>query len=340
MPSPNGNSGVLTGKSALNPPVVGDGILNINKPMGWTSHDVVAKIRRVLKGVKTGHAGTLDPAATGVLPVLIGQGTRIAEYLLDWDKEYDAVFRLGETTDTQDATGTLLMTRSCEGLAQAQVQAVIDRFKGPVTQMPPMYSAVKVGGVPLYKVARSGRTVERDVRQVVIHRLDMTAMVGCDVSLRVTCSKGTYIRTLCADIGDALGVGGHLLALERRRVGPLPVTQALTIEAFSERLLSGRLEDEVMSLDHALSHLPAFIVDEPAAARLIHGVPVPWAAVEWDRSAPRDDLQAGLPVRLKDPRGRLLAVGRAPGAADGSPVMKPEPSSDQSFSITKVLVHV
>ena len=207
-----------------------DGVLTIKKESGCTSHDVVAKVRHLLGGVKVGHAGTLDPAATGVLPVLIGRGTRIAEYLVEWDKEYRAVLRLGETTDTQDATGTVLASQVKDQVTLKAIHEVVGRFRGTIEQVPPMYSAVKVGGVPLYKSARAGKTIARDARTIVIHTLEVEAVQERDVTLRIVCSKGTYVRTLCADIGEALGVGGHMLALERRRVGPLTIDKALTVD--------------------------------------------------------------------------------------------------------------
>ena len=340
MPGYSENLDVFTDKPSVMERECGDGVLNINKPMGWTSHDVVAKIRGLLRGPKIGHAGTLDPAAIGVLPVLIGRGTRIAEYLLDWDKEYAAVLRLGETTDTQDATGAVLATRSTEDLTKFDIQAAVDRFRGPLTQVPPMYSAVKVGGEPLYKAARAGRTVEREARQVMIHRLEVTAIAGRDVSLRVVCSKGTYVRTLCADIGSMLGVGGHLLALERRRVGPLTMASALTLESLSHEWENGRLECSLMPLDQALSHLPSLVVDDFAAARVVHGMAVPWSAVDWGLCTDRRDLTEGTAVRLKDRAGRLLAIGRIPAGTDQSSPVARARLSAQSFSIVKMLAHV
>lgn len=185
-----------------------DGVLAVNKPAGWSSHDVVAKLRPLFRGLKVGHAGTLDPAATGVLPILIGQATRVAEFLVEWDKEYETVLRLGQVTDTQDGTGTVLERRPVNGITVEQVRAEAARFVGRTMQVPPMYSAVKIGGVPLYRSARAGRTVEREPRAVTIHRLDVLGVEGTDIHLRVGCSKGTYIRTLCADLGQALGPGG------------------------------------------------------------------------------------------------------------------------------------
>jgi len=305
---------------------VTDGILNVNKPAGWTSHDIVVKIRGLLKGPKVGHAGTLDPAATGVLPILVGRGTRIAEYLLEWDKEYRAVLRLGHTTDTQDATGTVLATHSLDGLTDEKIRAAMAPFRGQIAQMPPMYSAVKVAGVPLYKSARAGKTVERQSRTVEIHELDVLGIAGSDVTMRVRCSKGTYVRTLCADIGEALGVGGHLLSLERTRVGPLTVERALTLDEIGARILAGRLADDVLPLDAALDMLPAVVVDERTAERVRHGAAIPSGAGRWATT------YHGTPaVRVKDAAGRLLAVGKVSSESAGSDTVP-------DIAIEKVLV--
>jgi tRNA pseudouridine55 synthase len=289
-----------------------DGVLSMKKESGWTSHDVVAKIRHLLGGVKVGHAGTLDPAATGVLPVLIGRGTRIAEYLVEWDKEYRAVLRLGETTDTEDATGTVLARHPTDLVTPEAIHEVVGRFRGPIDQVPPMYSAVKVGGVPLYKSARAGKAIARDARTIVIHTLEVEAIQERDVTLRIVCSKGTYVRTLCADIGGALGVGGHMLALERRRVGPLTIDQALTVDEVVTRHALGRLGDDLLSLDRALAQLEIVVVDEQTADRVRHGAPVPVAKIlRWEGAA---DGERGShkPVRIHDIDGRLVAIGKCP----------------------------
>jgi tRNA pseudouridine55 synthase len=289
-----------------------DGVLTMKKESGWTSHDVVAKIRYLLGGVKVGHAGTLDPAATGVLPVLIGRGTRIAEYLVEWDKEYRAVLRLGETTDTQDATGTVLARHPTGLVTPESIHEVVGRFRGPIKQVPPMYSAVKVGGVPLYKSARAGKAIARDARTIVIHTLEVEAIQERDVTLRIVCSKGTYVRTLCADIGEALGVGGHMLALERRRVGPLTIDQALTVDEVVTRHALGRLGDDLLSLDRALAQLEIVVVDEQTADRVRHGAPVPVAKIlRWEGTA---DGERGShkPVRIHNIDGRLVAIGKCP----------------------------
>lgn len=316
--------------------VLGDGVLNVNKPSGWTSHDVVARIRSVLGGAKVGHAGTLDPAATGVLPILVGRGTRIAEYLLDWDKEYRGILRLGETTDTQDATGMVLSRCSVEGLTDERIREAVDRFVGLCRQVPPMYSAVKVAGVPLYKSARAGRTVTREPREVQVYELEVLAIREADVTLRVVCSKGTYVRTLCADIGEALGVGGHLHSLERRRVGPLVIEHALTMEEIESVATVGFLTGHLMSLDQALQSLPALIVDQPTAARVLHGVPVPVHGVmgREDRCVSCRPLQ-GRAVRVKDHSGQLLAIGVLPVKPLGGLYVH---ALAEPVPITKVLV--
>ena len=304
-----------------------DGVLVVHKEVGWTSHDVVAKIRHLLGGTKVGHAGTLDPAATGVLPVLIGKGTRIAEYLVEWDKEYRAVLRLGETTDTQDAVGTVLNRQAPDQVTPAAIHQAVERFRGAIEQVPPMYSAVKVAGVPLYKSARAGKTIAREARTVVIHELEVLAIDGCDVTIRVMCSKGTYIRTLCADIGAALGVGGHLRSLERSRVGPLTLDRALTIDDLVARQALSSLGNDLLSLDQVLQHLPALVVDEQTGSRVRHGVPVPLCGIV-QRKPAEDEAQnaPGMPIRIHDDGGRLLAIGRLPR------------QGNETIAIEKVLV--
>ncbi len=313
--------------------VLGDVVLNVHKASGWTSHDVVAKLRGLLMTRKIGHAGTLDPAATGVLPVLVGRATRIAEYLIDWDKEYRAILRLGETTDTQDATGTVLSTCAAQGLAQADIRAAVARFQGRLRQVPPMYSAVKVRGVPLYRAARSGRTVERRPRDITVHQIEVLEIMGRDVALRIVCSKGTYIRTLCADIGETLGVGGHLLTLERSRVGPLTLEQALTVEQLDLQCRLGRVTDGVLSLDEALARFPAAVLDQATEARVLHGVPVPLQAVHWEECSASVRPAAGQIVRFKNQAGRLLALGTVPAGLTDTDGSTPAP-----LPVVKVLV--
>ncbi len=300
-----------------------DGVLTVMKEAGWTSHDVVAKLRGLLGGTKVGHAGTLDPAATGVLPVLVGRATRVAEYLVEWDKEYRAVMRLGEATDTQDATGSVLARADVSQIHHEKLFDAVARFRGRQLQLPPMYSAVKVAGRPLYKAARAGQTIERQERSIEVHELDILAVEGRDVTLRVVCSKGTYIRTLCADIGDALGVGAHLFALERRRVGPLSTDHALTVRQVGDYLAAGRIRDYLTTIDQALASLPALVVTNEEAQRIVHGGGVLPPGGEAFRSLPAPVL-----VRLQGPNGRLLAIG------------KYDPVTDGPVKVHKVLVDV
>lgn len=281
-----------------------DGVLIAHKEAGWTSHDVVAKIRKLLGECKVGHAGTLDPSATGVLPILVGRATRIAEYLMNWDKEYRAVLRLGETTDTQDASGQVLTKADPCQVNEEMIRMVVTQFRGAQRQLPPMYSAVKVGGQPLYKAARAGKTIDRVERSVTVHELEVLALEGCDVTLRVVCSKGTYVRTLCADIGEALGVGGHLYALQRRRVGPLSIDEALTIDEIVSHLAMDTLRKRFVSLDQLLSQLPTVIVNAEQAQRVVHGTPVSPVGISQLPASPHP-----VPVRLKNEAGQLLAIG-------------------------------
>jgi len=314
-----------------------DGVLVINKPAGWTSHDVVARARTLLGVPKVGHTGTLDPAATGVLVLCLGKATRIAEYLMSADKAYRAVLRLGVATDTQDATGTVV-GRVAETLPdQAAIVTVMNRFVGRRQQMPPMYSAVKVQGVPLYKAARAGRTVSRSPREFTVRSLEILSIspttVGAggarvlvapsnatgdgppptlDVTFDVVCSKGTYVRTLCADIGELLGVGGHLAGLERRRVGRFGIEQALGLDELAGLADRGAVETRLYTLAAALADLPALHVDRDAVEGLRHGVAVPVSRVVSSEGA----WMAGAFVRLLSPDGRLVGIGKAPCSAE------------------------
>jgi tRNA pseudouridine55 synthase len=295
---------MTSGATVLEQRKAQDGVLIVHKEAGWTSHDVVAKVRALLRESKVGHAGTLDPSATGVLPILVGRATRIAEYLVDWDKEYRAQLRLGETTDTQDATGHVLVRTDPSGITEGDLQAVLPGFRGAQRQLPPMYSAVKIGGQRLYKAARAGKTIDRAERAIMIHALELLSFAGRDATLRVVCSKGTYVRTLCADIGQVLGVGAHLFSLERRRVGPLAIEQALTIAQVASHLEANTLGSQFLSLDDLLFDLPTVVVNKEQAQRVLHGAPLsPVAGGE--ALSPRG---ASI-VRLKNEAGRLLAIG-------------------------------
>ncbi|RMH37439.1 MAG: tRNA pseudouridine(55) synthase TruB [Nitrospirae bacterium] len=287
-----------------------DGVLNVNKPEGWTSHDVVAHLRKVLGIRKIGHAGTLDPAATGVLPILIGKGTKIAQYLIDWDKEYHAVLRLGETTDTQDATGSVVSRSSIEHVTESQIRSVGAEFQGVIAQRPPMYSAVKINGRPLYRMARRGQQVERALRTVTIYQLEILQVRGRDVDLRVVCSKGTYVRTLCEDIGERLRVGGHLHRLIRTRVGPCELSNAVDVEALTRQHLLDNTQGAWWSLDAALAEFPELVVTERGEEKIKYGAAVPLSCLRSEFQPTVAQLEHGQLVRLKNARARLLALGK------------------------------
>ena len=223
-----------------------DGVINIYKEAGYTSFDVVAKMRGILKMKKIGHTGTLDPAATGVLPVCVGKGTKLVEKFMDDDKEYRAVMLLGTVTDSQDMTGNVVST--CEvTVSEDEVRKAIESFVGGYDQLPPMYSAKKVNGKKLVDLARKGIEVERQPRFVSIFSIDINSMELPRVTMTVTCSKGTYIRTLCHDIGTALGCGACMESLVRTRVGRFKIEDAVTLNQLEKFRDEDRLEDVVIT---------------------------------------------------------------------------------------------
>jgi tRNA pseudouridine55 synthase len=287
-----------------------DGVFNVDKPTGWTSHDVVAKIRSTFKFKKVGHTGTLDPEATGVLPVCFGKGTKIVSYIMETEKEYEATLRLGEETNTQDATGKVIRTCPVPAYLSEKLFDTLSAFVGTHLQMPPMYSAIKVGGRPLYEAARQGIEVSRTPRPVTIQQIELLSQEGRDVSFRVTCSKGTYIRTLCADVGSKLGVGAHLLTLRRTRVGSFRIADTVALDTLcglgkGERGAEG-WEQEVYSLNEVLERLPAVSVSEKQCDRIAHGV-----AVAWEGTIRSDPFEQGALLRLLSPDRELMAIGRA-----------------------------
>lgn len=282
-----------------------NGILLIDKPQGMTSHDVVRRVRRLLRIRRVGHTGTLDPLATGVLPVAVGEATRIVEFLMEGDKTYRAVLKLGETTTTQDADGEVLERRPVDGITMDAIVAAARSFEGVIRQLPPMYSALKKDGVPLYRLARQGIEVAREFRQVRIERLRIIAVDLPLVTLEVDCSKGTYVRTLCHDLGQAVGTGAHLVALRRTRTGEFTETDCIALQQLEAE---GSTAPLFLSMAEALRGMPAIEVDVDAAHRLADGVPPSAASVV---AAP--DCPVGATVRLMH-AGVMLAVARyAPG---------------------------
>jgi tRNA pseudouridine55 synthase len=249
-----------------------DGVLLLDKPRGISSNAALQKARWLFNADKAGHTGTLDPLATGLLPLCFGEATKFSSSLLDADKTYRATVRLGIVTDTADAEGRVLATQPVTS-SEAEVLALLPRFTGEISQVPPMHSALKRDGTPLYELARQGIEVERQPRRVTIHSLQMDAWQGDTFDLTVACTKGTYVRTLAADIGATLGCGAHLAALRRTRVGALDLAQAVTLEAI-EALPAGERDSLLQPVDALLADLPLVSLGAAEAARLLLGQPV------------------------------------------------------------------
>lgn len=246
-----------------------NGIVIVDKPQGWTSQDVTARLRRVYATRRIGHGGTLDPMATGVLPVFVGRATRGVEFFEHAEKTYDTVLLLGRTTDTQDVTGTVLAEKAVR-LSPADIEKVLPRFRGDILQVPPMYSALKVNGKKLYELARKGQEVERQPRPITVFELTNLGFDGTRLSLRVKCSKGTYIRTLCQDIGEALGCGGCMEALRRVQAGEYGIEDAVPLEKLLE---SETPERYLRSLDTMFAHCPAVTLTANQEKRCRNGNP-------------------------------------------------------------------
>ena len=274
-----------------------NGILIIDKPAGWTSMDVCAKVRGILREKRVGHGGTLDPMATGVLPVFVGRATRAVEFAENGQKEYLAGLRLGVTTDTQDVTGTVLETRPVTADREA-LEAALERFRGEIQQIPPMYSAVKIRGKKLYELARKGQEVERKPRPVTIYELELLeAESGTDYDLRCRCSKGTYIRTLCHDIGRLLGCGGTLYSLRRTMAAGFTLADAVTLEEVREQG-----EALLWPLDSLFAGYPAVTLRSPGQEKRVRsGAPVTLPGT------------ADGTVRVYGREGEFLCLSRAAG---------------------------
>lgn len=252
------------------------GVINIYKEPGFTSHDVVAKLRGILRQKKIGHTGTLDPAAEGVLPVCLGKGTKLCDLLTDKRKTYQAVLLLGTETDTQDMTGTILSEKPTEQLTEPVVRGAAESFVGPYMQVPPMYSALKVNGKKLYELARAGKEVERAARPVEIYDLQIDAVELPRVMMTVTCSKGTYIRTLCHDIGEKLGCGGCMEKLIRTRVDRFAIGDSLRLSEVEALAKAGQIEDKIVPVDGMFEDCPAYVSESEVLDKLLqNGNPFP-----------------------------------------------------------------
>ena len=251
-----------------------DGILNINKPQDMTSFSVVARVKRITRERHAGHAGTLDPLATGVLPICLGQATRVIEFLFDETKTYRAEVELGITTDTYDSTGKVLRKTDASEISREMIESALVKFRGSILQTPPMYSALKHEGKPLYKLARSGIEIERKSRPARIDSLEIIEWQPPVVTLDIVCGKGTYIRSLANDLGEALGCGANMKSLIRLRVGPFCVDEALTLPQLEEAFQQGCGEKYLYPPDYVLMNFTAVVVNQDQQTSLIHGAPV------------------------------------------------------------------
>jgi tRNA pseudouridine55 synthase len=279
------------------------GVLLLDKPAGLSSNAALQRARRLFGWAKAGHTGTLDPLATGLLPVCFGEATKYSQGLLDADKCYEAQIHLGMTSSTGDAEG-VLQQGSTPAFDRAQLQAVLNAFHGALTQVPPMHSAIKRNGQPLYKLARAGESVARDVRNILIKELEIIDFNNFDaLRIRVTCSKGTYIRVLAEDIGNALGCGAFLAGLRRTRIARLDVQGATTLDELESRPPEARSE-HLLPIDSLLADVPGVILDESSAQRLCQGL-----------RASINGAQSGV-CRLYGPHERFLGLGEV--AADGT----------------------
>ncbi len=282
-----------------------NGILNIYKERGFTSHDVVAKLRGILKMKKIGHTGTLDPDACGVLPVCLGQATKVCGMLTDQKKTYEAVLLLGRTTDTQDVSGQTLAEQPVT-VGEDEIRETAQRFLGEQMQLPPMYSAIKVGGKRLYELAREGKTVERTPRPVFFYEIEILSIELPRVRLRVTCSKGTYIRTLCHDMGEALGCGGCMEELLRTQVGPFRIEESRKLSQIEELAAAGRAEEAIWPVDRLFAAFPEASIQSPFARYMYNGNPLKVQWLQGEDGAFPEKLPS--PIRLYTDQGAFFGI--------------------------------
>jgi tRNA pseudouridine55 synthase len=300
-----------------------NGVLVIDKPKGWTSHDVVAWTRKTLRIRKVGHGGTLDPLATGVLPLYLGEGTKLVPFNLDGIKSYVVTMRLGQETDTLDADGKITAEKEGFHCTPQMVEEALEPFRGRIRQKPPIYSAVKQKGVPLYQRARSGENPEVAEREIVIHALGLREFCSPLVTLEITCGRGAYIRSLCADLGRALGCGAHVVELRRMRSGRFTLDQAMTLEEVARRVEVRMVEEKILPLRESVDLTGEIRLEEKAAVRVRQGQPLrlsdlPGGISEVFRKGQRWGILQGL--------GGLLAIAESqvdtgPGLTGDAPVL-------------------
>ena len=288
------------------------GVVVVNKPSGPTSFDVVRRLKGLFKVKRVGHTGTLDPTATGVLPICVGEATKVAGFIADGEKEYEATVRFGQVTDTQDAAGRVLETRPIEGVTEDRVREALLSFVGLIEQTPPMYSARKIEGKRLYELARAGEEVEREPRTVNVDEARTTFFQPPDCGIFVRCSKGTYLRTLAHDLGARLGSGAHLRELRRTRVGPFGIEESVGLDELMAAAKQGKdeLARYLKPLDRALDGLAELRLDAQLTRRVAHGHTPGPADLSRLRAPP---YPRGRRVRLVDPSGHVLAVAESDG---------------------------
>lgn len=279
------------------------GILVVDKPADITSAKVVARVKRQLGAGKVGHAGTLDPFATGVLICCINRATKLARFFLHGNKKYEAVLHLGVETDTQDSTG--VVTSSCDEVefSDKKIRSIFNQFEGTIEQFPPIYSALKYKGVPLYKLARNGKPVQKPARRVAIFFVTILEINLPLIRFVVSCSAGTYIRTLCADIGASLGCGGHLQELRRIESSGFTIAEALTLSELKELALSEKLSDRMISMSNALKDMPEHVADKVLAAKIMHGNVI----TKKDFEPGQTDMPKGF-IKIVDVNSDLVAI--------------------------------
>ncbi len=297
-----GKAKLSAGRKRKGRPV--DGILLLDKPQGLTSNGALQRVKRILQAAKAGHTGALDPLATGVLPLCLGEATKVSQYLLESDKGYQTDIRFGIRTDTADAEGEVIAERPTDDLDETKVVNALSQFRGHIKQLPPMYSALKHKGQPLYKLAREGKEVERKPRPVTIHELELVAFEGDTATLNIRCSKGTYVRTIADDLGEALGCGAHVTRLRRTLAGSFQLEDCITLaelEALAEQQGSDAVEALLKPADLAICDWPAVNLPAASAGFVKHGQAV---------------MVTGLPepgtlVRLYDEENRFFGIGEA-----------------------------
>jgi tRNA pseudouridine55 synthase len=299
-----------------------DGVLNLKKPVGPTSHDMVARVRRITGEKRIGHTGTLDPDASGVMVICLGQATRIVEYLTEWKKCYRAVAIFGTETDTEDASGNVTHTQDCSHLTQLEIESVLPSFTGNIRQIPPMMSAVHHNGKRLYELARAGTIVERQPRPVTIHSIKLLNFYNGDdvkATLDIECSKGTYIRTLCADIGKAVGCCAHMGSLVRTAVGAFDMESAVTLGDLECHAVDDSITDLLVGINEAIDTIPAISISESDVLKIANGV-----KLNADDLFDKTVFILEAPIRIVDTNGNLIAIGRFVLNDDNQVILRPD----------------